>query len=202
VKHILRPSLLARLRRAVFDVTSSVNRAIVNLLSEHYEDAKVDAEASIIPNTSPKAKQYNHKAYFRAGRASYGMQDYESAKINFGKALELDDDEATQEEYDRSTARVHEQITGEYNIPAISKSVRKKQPWLDHASFLSNVEVRDAGPRGRGLYTTKHLRFGDLVFAEKAFSVVYSRHYPKGSSTISIDDEPVSGRTCISRTKW
>lgn len=37
---------------------------------------------------------------------------------------------------------------------------------------MENVEVFDAGEKGRGLKTTKELWAGDIVFAEASFAAV------------------------------
>ena len=42
-------------------------------------------------------------------------------------------------------------------------------PILDCATFVGPVAVRDSLGRGQGLFTTKSVKAGDLLFAEKAF---------------------------------
>ena len=49
-------------------------------------------------------------------------------------------------------------------------------PRADVASFLSNTEVRDTdSSRGRGLFATCDLKFGDPIIVEKAFCALFSQ---------------------------
>ena len=68
------------------------NRAIVNLLSQRYEQAILDGEAAVIP---PELKQdadatnLNLKAYDRAGMAAYELRDFSHARQLFEKIKEI-----------------------------------------------------------------------------------------------------------------
>jgi len=161
------------------------NRAGANLRLGHYELAIADALAAIIPpeNTSEAAKDANIKALYRAGKAAYEMGDFPQAKEHFDQALELDTDrKEARAELSRTKRRLAEQENGDYNFSAMAKSATKHHTRLDHASFLKNTEIAPAGRRGRGLFATKPLNPGDVVFVEKAFHVAH----PKDAGDFSI----------------
>jgi tetratricopeptide (TPR) repeat protein len=170
------------------------NRAAARLKLQYYELAEADALSAIMPGEDNKAMLLNSKALLRAGTAAYELEDFHKAIEYLGKALELDADGATQSVFDRAKVRLLEQSTGAYDIPAISDSVSVKHNHVDHASFFSNTEIRDAGSRGRGLFATRPIRFGELILCEKAFVAVYSCHYPKGgvSRAINLNSDSIS----------
>lgn len=49
------------------------------------------------------------------------------------------------------------------------EATKRRPPLLDHATYVSPVSVRPTESRGRGLFTTKAVKAGDLLFCEKAF---------------------------------
>jgi hypothetical protein len=58
-----------------------------------------------------------------------------------------------------------------YDFETISKEVSKvRPPHLDHATFVGLVEVKTSPGRGRGLFTTKAVKAGELLLCEKAFA--------------------------------
>ncbi|KAL3481451.1 hypothetical protein BJX99DRAFT_253759 [Aspergillus californicus] len=74
------------------------------------------------------------------------------------------------------TAAKHleEQLHGKYNFAQLYKEANKlRPPHLNHASFIGSVEVRPSGNKGRGLFTTKPVKAGDLLLCEKAFAHAY-----------------------------
>ena len=153
------------------------NRSIVNLSLKRYEAAEADARASIIPAldvTESKKIEYNTKALYRAGRAAYELGNFQQAKDDFEGALKLtpNDIDALREQ-ERVTKHLPESMSGAFDMDQMSKSASKRLNRLDHASFTCNVEVRDAGKRGRGLFATKDIKAGELIFCEKAFDVAF-----------------------------
>lgn len=150
------------------------NRAVVNLHLKRFEAALDDALEAVLPMSHPKAEQYNCKAYYRAGRAAYELRDFEDARAHFMKAMQMQaKDEQALAECKRTSLRLGEQKHGQYDFASISASASRKQIRLDHASFSEKVVVRDAGNRGRGLFSVRKIKAGDLVLCEKAFHVVY-----------------------------
>ncbi|KAJ4395505.1 hypothetical protein N0V85_006522 [Neurospora sp. IMI 360204] len=139
-------------------------RAGVNLLLGRYDAAKFDALASRTGATT------DWKAYYNAGRAAYGLCEYATSKSYFEEALKLNAKGAAgvQKEYERVLARVKEEEEGAYDFAAMHASLSPTSVHIDAGSFLRNTRVADSGFHGRGLFATRPLKAGDLVYVEKA----------------------------------
>lgn len=154
------------------------NRAAARLRLGRYEQTIADALAAMVPTetepASEAAKNANIMALYRAGRAAYEMGSFFEAKKHFKAAHELD---ARRREVDaelgRTRKRLAEQEDGAYDFSAMAASATKRHTHLDHASFLKNTRIAPAGSRGRGLFATKALKPGDVIFVEKAFHTAY-----------------------------
>ena len=171
------------------------NRSGAHLRLDHYELTITDALAAIIPpeNTSEAAKIANIKAFYRAGKAAYGMGDFHQAKKHFEQALRLDaNHKEARAEFNRVGKRLAEQENGDYDFSAMAKSATKHHNRLDHASFLKNTEIAPAGRRGRGLFATKPLNPSDIVFVEKAFSVAHTEDTGDTSLMVNINNNRIS----------
>ncbi len=82
----------------------------------------------------------------------------------------------------RVTQRLEEQRNGTYNFENIHQQACKlRPPHLDHATFSGPVTVKTSRGRGRGLFTTKAAKAGDLLLCEKAFAHCYAKD--EGEST-------------------
>ncbi|KAF2770519.1 hypothetical protein EJ03DRAFT_270369 [Teratosphaeria nubilosa] len=153
------------------------NRAMANLCLKRHERALADALAAIIPEgceAEAKLKELNNKAYFRAGRSAYELGRFDDAESYYNKMSELVPGDADAvKELKRTKLRLQEASTGVYDFAAMSKSVSKKRPHLDHASFTENVEVRDAGSSDRGLFAKTNIKAGEVILCEKAFSAAF-----------------------------
>jgi len=150
------------------------NRAVVNLNLQRYEAALDDALKAVVPMSHLKAEQYNFKAYYRAGRAAYELQDFEDAHAHFMKAIQMQPkDEQALTELKRTDLRLGEQKNEQHDFASIGASVSKKKIRLDHTSFSGKVVMRDAGNRGRGLFSVREIKAGELILCEKAFHVDY-----------------------------
>ncbi|KAL4861267.1 hypothetical protein BDV12DRAFT_204185 [Aspergillus spectabilis] len=74
-------------------------------------------------------------------------------------------------EFNRAIARLLEEKRGKYNFKHMQQEVVKKSPPLfDHATYVGPVVVRTTESRGRGLFTTKDIKAGDLLLCKKAFA--------------------------------
>lgn len=60
-------------------------------------------------------------------------------------------------------------------------------PHLDHATYIGLVAARETGSRGRGLFTTKEVKAGDLLLCEKAFAHAF----------VDVENEKASASTCL-----
>jgi hypothetical protein len=78
----------------------------------------------------------------------------------------------------RVKQRLHEQETGRYNFKEMYEAVTKGQLALDAATYTGPVMVKASPGRGRGLFSTKDVKAGELLLCEKAvvFSPVAPSH--------------------------
>lgn len=153
------------------------NRAIANTYLKRFESAVADAKAAVIEGENlhdDRVNNLNAKSYFRAGRAAYELRNMQDAKDCLTQALKLTpDDKDAQRELARVERRINEILNGEFDFLKIAKSVSTKRNRLDHADFLSNVVVRDAGSHGNGLFAAKDIAAGGLILCEKALCVAF-----------------------------
>jgi hypothetical protein len=70
----------------------------------------------------------------------------------------------------RVEARLLEQQSGKYDFRQLYKQAKQRPPLMDCATYSSAVEVRESPGRGRGLFTTRKVRAGELLLCEKAFA--------------------------------
>lgn len=135
------------------------NRAYIRLKLGQYEGTVVDAIASLSDHSTDKLRKLDAKAYSRAGQASYALKNYDAAAEHCRNLLSLQEDhEDASQLHARTKARLQEQVSGNFDIPAIRRSVSRTNPRVDAADFLSNTTVKASGPgRGRGLFATKNL---------------------------------------------
>jgi hypothetical protein len=112
------------------------------------------------------------KGLFRKAEALYGLQRYrECCEALKELRLEYPDNTAAKSLLTRAVSRLAEQTSGRYPFKQLHAEVAKlRPPHLDRATYIGPVRVQAAGSRGRGLFTTKAVKAGDLLFCEKAFA--------------------------------
>jgi hypothetical protein len=64
--------------------------------------------------------------------------------------------------------RIGEQEDGAYDFKLMVQSVLGKHINLDHADFLKNNYIKTTPHHGRGLFSSRPIRRGELVLCEKA----------------------------------
>jgi len=132
-------------------------------MMRRFDMAKADADASL------KGTAADSHAFHVAGRAAYGLGDFAQAKKFYKKSLEKKPGEPkVLADLEKCEQRIKEATEGIYDFPAMVRQITAKNIWVDVASFLGNTEVRDSTIHGRGLFATKDLKAGDLIFVEKA----------------------------------
>lgn len=77
-------------------------------------------------------------------------------------------------EIKRVKQRLREEDTGSYDFKSMYGQAAKTPPLVDCATYIGPVAVRDAGSRGKGLFTTQPVKAGELLFCEKAFAYCYA----------------------------
>ncbi|KAK4142552.1 uncharacterized protein C8A04DRAFT_29829 [Dichotomopilus funicola] len=138
--------------------------------SEQYEAALSDAEIAV--NTGTAFRHLAEKARFRQAEVLYALQRYQAC-YDVLAALCRDSPYHTTAKalLHRAIARVTEQTYGTYPFLDMQAEARKRQtPELGHATYIGPVRIQDAGSRGRGVFTTKPVKLGELLFCEKAFA--------------------------------
>jgi len=89
---------------------------------------------------------------------------------------EFPENKSAKEKLLRTFRRLQEQRTGEYEFLKMRNEVKEwgeKRGKLDCAEYVGPVRVGDAGSKGRGLFTTRDVKFGDLLLCSKAFDVCH-----------------------------
>lgn len=173
------------------------SRANARLSLEHFEDAVEDALQGITPGTpktlSKQEKDGNVQAYNLIASTHYLLAEFADAKQYLEQALALlpHHDKAgkrlVKENLQRTEKRLKEQKTGVYDFAAMSASATLNNRSLDHASFLSNTEIRPAGAHGRGLFATKKIEVGEVIMVEKSMFNIWTDRIGAKSGDLKID---------------
>ncbi|KAM0494485.1 hypothetical protein ACHAP8_008628 [Fusarium lateritium] len=146
-----------------------LNRSFVNLNLDRPKQALLDAEKAIDPAISPE------KYLFRKAKALYGLGDFQqSLEMLEELTKSFPENKAANFEKDRVNERLNEQRTGEYKSKQMYKQAKKSPPFIDCATFSAPVEIRESPGRGKGLFTTKAVKAGELLLCEKAFSYSFA----------------------------
>lgn len=111
------------------------------------------------------------KALFRKSQALYNLGRYEECcEVLKDLRMQYPTNGAAKEEFTRAINRLAEQKKGRYQFKELyGEANRLQPPHLDHATYIGPVAVRASGSKGRGLFTTKAVKAGDLLLCEKAF---------------------------------
>ncbi|RPA91728.1 hypothetical protein L873DRAFT_1751528 [Choiromyces venosus 120613-1] len=148
-----------------------LNRAQAYLELGYTEKALADADKVL--GQDP----LNIKALYRSAVSCYEDGDYESAKARLVKLLkECPENKNAKDRLLRTFRRLREQRSGEYEFAKMRNEVKEwgnKKGKLDCAEYVGPVRVGHAGSKGRGLFTTRDVKFGELLLCSKAFKVCH-----------------------------
>jgi hypothetical protein len=125
------------------------------------------------------------KALFRAAEALYYLRRFgRCCEVLEQLCCEYPGDKQSELILDRARSRIQEQMTGLYNFKHLQTQARRlRPPQLDHASFYGHVEVKQTESKGRGLFTNRDVKAGDLLLCEMAYAFA---HVDENSSEISL----------------
>ncbi|KAF3762280.1 SET domain-containing protein [Cryphonectria parasitica EP155] len=141
-------------------------RAGINLALARYDHAKHDALASLTGASS------DWKAYLIAGRAAYGLRDYQTSHENLKRALELNPDGVgVKREVDRCLSRLSEQSRGSFDFRQMSESIHAQSVHLDSATFTARTKIAASSLHGQGIFAKEDIKAGEVVFVEKAMTM-------------------------------
>ena len=151
---------------AAFQTDLHSKRAGANLIMRRFDSAISDALGAMT------SKESDWRLYVTAARAAYGLRNFELAKTYYESALErMPDVPSVQKELEKCLARIKEETDGVYDLKSMARAITGKAIHLDSASYFGKVEVRDSPVHGRGLFATKDIKAGELVYCEKAVCV-------------------------------
>ncbi|ODM18565.1 hypothetical protein SI65_06437 [Aspergillus cristatus] len=147
-----------------------LKRSIAFIKTKQFAAALADADSAIAA-TGP-----TEKALTRKVQALYNLDRFqECCEILKGLLEENPSNAAAQNELARATERLAEQETGSYEFKKFHEAANKlRPPLLDHATYIGPVVVKEAGSYGRGLFTTKEVKAGDLLLCAKAFGFAFA----------------------------
>lgn len=151
---------------------------MANLHLGRYDDALCDAEW-----TTERLKR-SQQGLWCAGRAYYELAKFQQSNDNFTALLtEYPDDELAKVELFRTQQRLNELEYGQYDFPKMYEAAENNPPLVDCATYIGPVVVKDTNGRGRGLFTTKSVKAGELLFCEKAFACCYATDSSSATSS-------------------
>lgn len=154
----------------------SSKRAGTNLALGKFDDAKADALASL---TGASA---DWKSYVIAGRAAYGLRDYQTSHDHLQRALDLNPGASSvKRELERCEARLGEASHGEYDFRKMYEALSPRSVHVDCASFTSRTQIADSKLHGRGLFAREKIKAGELVFCEKSL-IMPNQYEPSRAS--------------------
>lgn len=147
-----------------------LNRALAYLKDQYFDAALTDTGCLTSLSDAPE------KALYRAGQALYKLGRFsECQDILTLLCKKYPNNVDATKELTKVRCRLLEQKSGTYDFKAIyEEASRLRPPHLDHATFIGPVTVKASKGRGRGLFTTKAVKAGDLVLCEKAFAHCYA----------------------------
>jgi hypothetical protein len=125
----------------------------------------------------------SEKALYRAGHALYKLERFSECQDVLSLLSEKYPSNDAARELKRVRRRIEEQQSGKYDFRAIYDEASKlRPPHLDHATFIGPVVIKPSTGRGRGLFTTKAVKAGDLILCEKAFAHCYANDSKEDSN--------------------
>lgn len=112
----------------------------------------------------------SEKALWRTFEALYSLRRYSEAKNSAQVLCEMYPGSPLHETaLSKVTSRVQEQTTGVFPFSQFYEDAANLRP-VDHATYVGPVAIRPSSLGGRGLFTTKAVKAGDLLLCEKAFA--------------------------------
>ncbi len=144
---------------------SRLNRSMAYLNLECFDAALEDANAACAAAKPPE------KALYRAAAALYRLGRYDECRTRREQLLrEYPNTDADRGDIQYVAERLHGQATGEYNFRRMYDVIRAGGRHVDIATFAGPVAVKTSPGRGRGLFTTRAVKAGELLLCEKAFA--------------------------------
>lgn len=115
------------------------------------------------------------KALFREAKALYALGKFRSCLERLMLLVRSNPkNSGAWAEIKRVEQRLREEEKGSYQFGSMYKQAEDTPPLIDCATYVGSVAVRDSPGRGKGLFTTKAVKAGELLLCEKAFAYSYA----------------------------
>ena len=167
------------------------NRSLAHLKTKQFDAALLDTG---FPDFGSEPSE---KALFRAAEALYSLSRFDECRdVLETLCAKFPNNQRGSVVLARAQARCLEKYTGKYDFKLLRREAKKlRPPQLDHATYIGPVEIREVTGKGRGLFTTKTVKAGDLLLCEKAFCHAYIPEEGAGNSktTLLVNSETEKG---------
>ncbi|KAK6523544.1 hypothetical protein TWF281_001525 [Arthrobotrys megalospora] len=151
---------------AALKVALLTNRALVYIYLEYYELSLQDTEAALAIDLT------NEKALYRKAKSLYSLRRYGKCGNTLNKLLaHHPDNQQARDDLAAVRQRLLEETRGEYDFAKLVKMAKNDfvGQEYDFADYTIPVCVKDSPISGKGLFTTRDVKMGDLLFVCKAF---------------------------------
>ncbi|KAI4644684.1 uncharacterized protein J4E78_009503 [Alternaria triticimaculans] len=158
-----------------------LNRSLAYLSTKQYEAALWDTG---YPSFGEEGSEM---AMLLASQALYHLRHYDECCDLLKELCKLSPtDQDAADALARAQRRCDECNSGRFDFKHLrSEATEFRPPHLDHGSYIAPVEDRPVQGKGRGLFTTRPLKVGDLVLCEKAFSHAHLDDGQRGNASIT-----------------
>ncbi|KAI1392358.1 uncharacterized protein F4822DRAFT_441369 [Hypoxylon trugodes] len=146
-----------------------LDRSFCNFQLERPEKALGDALKGS-PSGIP-----SEKSLFRQAKALYALRKFKLCQETLLTLLRSNPkNSGAWAEIKKVRQRLNEEENGAYQFNDMYTQSEATLPLIDCATYIGPVAVRDSPSRGKGLFTTKPVKVGELLFCEKAFAYAYA----------------------------
>ncbi|EME82078.1 uncharacterized protein MYCFIDRAFT_77623 [Pseudocercospora fijiensis CIRAD86] len=170
--HAYTEALAAPNIRATLKANIHRNRALTNFKLGRFDDAILDARHAL--ELEPECDHVKRgKTLLCKGLAEYAL-GHLGAADTLERATEANSTKEATDARMRAVARCSEAETGQFDFYALANKLSAEKPYVEAASFVQRISVRQTPNRGRGLFAQEDIAFGHLVLVEKSFCSVFS----------------------------
>ena len=136
-----------------------------------------------------RKSETSEKALFRKAQALYYLRRFrECCETHKLLAEKYPENALAKHEFQRASSCLAEENTGKYKFKEMILEAKKlRPPHLEHGTYIGPVAIKDTQTRGRGLFTTRAVKAGDLLLCEKAFAHAFHDEDKPGDLTLLLN---------------